>query len=111
MHTPQMREYQVAGRARPTEANPVPKIYRMRVFAPNPVQARSRFWYVRRDRGCVAVVMLIDGCWLLIWVLVADLNDVEELFHVPYARRSFSDLVLRCFPSHSRYFLTKLRCV
>lgn len=41
----QMREYQVAGRARPTKDGEQPKIYRMRVFAPNPVQARSRFWY------------------------------------------------------------------
>jgi len=29
----------------PTEANPTPKLYRMRVFAPNEVVAKSRFWY------------------------------------------------------------------
>jgi large subunit ribosomal protein L18Ae len=42
-----MREYQVAGRARSefTKPGEKAKIYRMRVFAPNPVQARSRFWY------------------------------------------------------------------
>jgi large subunit ribosomal protein L18Ae len=29
----------------PTDANPTPKLYRMRVFAPNEVVAKSRFWY------------------------------------------------------------------
>ena len=38
-------EYQVIGRARPTETNPAPKIYRMKIFAPTHVHAKSRFWY------------------------------------------------------------------
>ncbi|KAH8166004.1 hypothetical protein CIB48_g2233 [Xylaria polymorpha] len=38
-------EYQVIGRHLPTEANPTPKLYRMRIFAPNEVVAKSRFWY------------------------------------------------------------------
>lgn len=29
----------------PTEINPTPKLYRMRIFAPNTVVAKSRFWY------------------------------------------------------------------
>ena len=33
------------GRHLPTEANPTPKLYRMRIFAPNTVVAKSRFWY------------------------------------------------------------------
>ncbi|KKA25011.1 60S ribosomal protein L20 [Rasamsonia emersonii CBS 393.64] len=40
-----LNEYQVIGRHLPTEANPTPKLYRMRIFAPNPVVAKSRFWY------------------------------------------------------------------
>jgi large subunit ribosomal protein L18Ae len=39
------QEYQVVGRHLPTEANSTPKLYRMRIFAPNDVVARSRFWY------------------------------------------------------------------
>ncbi|RHZ51094.1 60S ribosomal eL20 domain-containing protein [Aspergillus thermomutatus] len=35
----------VIGRHLPTEANPTPKLYRMRIFAPNTVVAKSRFWY------------------------------------------------------------------
>jgi hypothetical protein len=40
-----LTEYQVIGRHLPTEANPSPKLYRMRIFAPNTVVAKSRFWY------------------------------------------------------------------
>ncbi|KAL1970605.1 hypothetical protein VTN77DRAFT_4249 [Rasamsonia byssochlamydoides] len=40
-----LNEYQVIGRHLPTEANPTPKLYRMRIFAPNAVVAKSRFWY------------------------------------------------------------------
>merc|ERR1712137_408409 len=39
------QEYQVIGRHLPSEANPTPKIYRMRIFAPDDVVAKSRFWY------------------------------------------------------------------
>ncbi|KAF8327258.1 putative 60S large subunit ribosomal protein [Cantharellus anzutake] len=38
-------EFQIIGRHLPTEANPTPKLYRMRIFAPNPVVAKSRFWF------------------------------------------------------------------
>jgi large subunit ribosomal protein L18Ae len=37
--------YHVVGRKRPTEADPSPQIYRMRLFARDQVQAKSRFWY------------------------------------------------------------------
>lgn len=40
-----LKEYQVIGRHLPTESNPEPKLYRMRIFAPNEVVAKSRFWY------------------------------------------------------------------
>ncbi|KAJ5503546.1 Ribosomal L18ae protein family [Penicillium fimorum] len=40
-----LTEYQVIGRHMPNEANPTPKLYRMRIFAPNTVVAKSRFWY------------------------------------------------------------------
>ena len=43
--TGRLTEYQVVGRHLPTETNPTPKLYRMRLFAPNTVVAKSRFWY------------------------------------------------------------------
>jgi hypothetical protein len=40
-----LHEYQVIGRKLPSEADATPKLYRMRLFAPNTVVAKSRFWY------------------------------------------------------------------
>lgn len=42
------QEYQVIGRKLPSEKEPEPKLYRMRIFAPNDVVAKSRFWYFLR---------------------------------------------------------------
>ncbi len=43
-----LQEYQVIGRHLPTETNPTPSLYRMRIFAPNQVIAKSRYWYFLR---------------------------------------------------------------
>lgn len=43
-----LKEYQVVGRHLPTASEPTPKLYRMRIFAPNEVVAKSRFWYFLR---------------------------------------------------------------
>ncbi|RPA80473.1 60S ribosomal protein L20 [Ascobolus immersus RN42] len=40
-----LHEYQVIGRKLPSETEESPKLYRMRIFAPNDVVAKSRFWY------------------------------------------------------------------
>merc|ERR1711874_242104 len=40
-----LKEYSVIGRKLPTEAEPNPQLYKMRVFAPDMVCAKSRFWY------------------------------------------------------------------
>lgn len=40
-----MHEYLVLGRGLPSERDPKPKIYRMQVFAPNALVAKSKFWY------------------------------------------------------------------
>ncbi|XP_041023994.1 60S ribosomal protein L18a isoform X2 [Juglans microcarpa x Juglans regia] len=41
-------QYQVVGRALPTEADEHPKIYRMKLWATNEVRAKSKFWYFLR---------------------------------------------------------------
>ncbi|KAI4155705.1 MAG: hypothetical protein LQ340_000820 [Diploschistes diacapsis] len=43
--TGRLTEFQVIGRHLPTETNATPKLYRMRIFAPNTTVAKSRFWY------------------------------------------------------------------
>jgi len=40
-----LREYQVVGRKLPSQKDTVPRLYRMRLFAPNEVIGKSRFWY------------------------------------------------------------------
>ena len=41
----QYRQYQVVGRKIPTESDPTPPMYRLKVFAQDEVFAKSRFWY------------------------------------------------------------------
>mmetsp|Transcript_7883 Transcript_7883/g.12737 ORF Transcript_7883/g.12737 Transcript_7883/m.12737 type:complete len:177 (+) Transcript_7883:148-678(+) len=40
-----VKHFQVIGRKAPTDADPAPQLYRMQIFAPNKVTAKSRFWY------------------------------------------------------------------
>lgn len=40
-----LHQYHIVGRKAPTETEPSPQIFRMRIFAPNEVVAKSRFWY------------------------------------------------------------------
>ncbi|EGD98622.1 60S ribosomal protein L18A [Trichophyton tonsurans CBS 112818] len=61
-----LNEYQVIGRHLPTETQPTPKLYRMRIFAPNTVVAKSRFWYflgkmrkVKKASGEIVAVNVI----------------------------------------------------
>lgn len=44
-----MHEYQIVGRRLPSAAEPSPKLYKMRIFAPNEVVAKSRFFYFLRQ--------------------------------------------------------------
>lgn len=69
--TARFQEYQVIGRHLPSEANPTPKIYRMRIFAPNDVVAKSRFWYflgklrkIKKANGEIISLNQVRGLWL-----------------------------------------------
>lgn len=62
-----LTEYQVIGRRLPTESVPEPKLFRMRIFAPNTVVAKSRYWYflqklhkVKRASGEIVSVNVIS---------------------------------------------------
>ncbi len=37
-------QYQVVGRHLPTEKEPEPTVYRMKLWATDPVRAKSKFW-------------------------------------------------------------------
>ena len=68
-----MHEYQVIGRKTPTEIDPAPKLFRMRVFAPNPVIAKSRYWsFMRRQekfkRACGEIINVVEVCCLILFI-------------------------------------------
>ncbi|KAL6270327.1 hypothetical protein ACE6H2_027238 [Prunus campanulata] len=48
MVTFRFHQYQVVGRALPSEKDEHPKIYRMKLWATNEVRAKSKFWYFLR---------------------------------------------------------------
>ncbi|CBI30856.3 hypothetical protein PVL29_013227 [Vitis rotundifolia] len=48
MVTFRFHQYQVVGRALPSESDEHPKIYRMKLWATNEVRAKSKFWYFLR---------------------------------------------------------------
>lgn len=43
-----LKQYRVVGRRLPTEKDVHTPLYQMKIFAPNTVQAKSRFWYFIR---------------------------------------------------------------
>lgn len=45
----QLKEYEVIGRKLPTEKEPTTPLYKMRIFAPDNIVAKSRFWYFLRQ--------------------------------------------------------------
>ena len=44
-----MKEYEVIGRKLPTEKEKTTPLYKMRIFAPDRIVAKSRFWYFLRQ--------------------------------------------------------------
>eukprot|EP00341_Mesodinium_pulex_P010556 CAMPEP_0116916670 /NCGR_PEP_ID=MMETSP0467-20121206/18674_1 /TAXON_ID=283647 /ORGANISM="Mesodinium pulex, Strain SPMC105" /LENGTH=193 /DNA_ID=CAMNT_0004593593 /DNA_START=19 /DNA_END=600 /DNA_ORIENTATION=- len=40
-----LHQYHVVGRKAPTESDPSPQVFRMRLFCKDEVRAKSRFWY------------------------------------------------------------------
>ena len=80
-------EYQVVGRHLPTADEPTPKLYRMRIFAPNEVVAKSRFWYylrklkkVKKANGeIVAVTKVSFKCYSLDDLLTKHLASFQSL--------------------------------
>lgn len=68
-----MRQFYVVGRGLPTEAEPNPQVYRMRLFARDQVLARSKFWYhmkrqhkIRKIQGEIIQTSEVSNATLLI---------------------------------------------
>lgn len=79
-----LNEYQVIGRHLPTDTNPTPKLYRMRIFAPNTVVAKSRFWYflmkLRKVKKSNGEIITINLVWTLLQLNSME-NRIAEAWH------------------------------
>ena len=78
-----MKEYQVIGRKLPSDKDTSPKLYRMRVFAPNDVVAKSRFWYYLRKlrkvkKAAGELVGVNQVRWTEFPVVTVENSDVSE---------------------------------
>ena len=58
-----LREFEITGRRIPSPAEQDPEIYQMRIFAPNYVVAKSRFWYhMRQLKSLKSTAGQLLGC-------------------------------------------------
>merc|ERR1712142_1353899 len=62
----QLKEFKIVGRGLPSSKNQNPPLYRMRIFAPDEVTAKSRFWYfakklrkIKKTKGEVVCCQLV----------------------------------------------------
>lgn len=62
-----MKEYEIIGRANPSESDSEPQLFKMRIFAPNSVVAKSRFFYflrklkkIKRSNGEVVSIEIVE---------------------------------------------------
>ncbi|KAK9712201.1 60S ribosomal protein L20B, partial [Basidiobolus ranarum] len=55
-----LHEYQIIGRKLPSEKEPVPRLFRMRIFAPNEVVAKSRVWLLLSKRKNVKKAAVVN---------------------------------------------------
>ncbi|KAI9092664.1 ribosomal L18ae/LX protein domain-containing protein [Phlyctochytrium arcticum] len=104
-----LHEYQVIGRRSPTESEPTPKLFRMRLFAPNEVVAKSRFWYflkqvnkVKKASGeIVAVNEIFEKKPLAvknfgIWIRYNSRSGTHNMYK-EYRELSRTDAVASCY--------------
>lgn len=67
-----MRLFQVIGRKAPTKTDENPSAYRMKIFAPNEVLARSRFWYfmhqMRKMKKTTGEILDVNEVSIWLWL-------------------------------------------
>lgn len=101
-----LTEYQVIGRHLPTEANPAPKLYRMRIFAPNTVVAKSRFWYflmklrkVKKANGEIVSVNVVCRRPPLWKAILISFRSTRSVHWRSRTLESGSDMILARVPT------------
>lgn len=79
-----MKEYEVIGRKLPTEKEKTTPLYKMRIFAPDRIVAKSRFWYFLRQlkkfkKSTGEIVSLKQVCISMIMILL-NVHNFSKLF-------------------------------
>eukprot|EP00184_Porphyridium_aerugineum_P004110 CAMPEP_0184693266 /NCGR_PEP_ID=MMETSP0313-20130426/1530_1 /TAXON_ID=2792 /ORGANISM="Porphyridium aerugineum, Strain SAG 1380-2" /LENGTH=185 /DNA_ID=CAMNT_0027151299 /DNA_START=93 /DNA_END=650 /DNA_ORIENTATION=- len=85
-----LHEYVVVGRKQPSETDPTPPVYKMRIFAPNNVVAKSRFWYYLRQ---LRKMKKASGEILAVHEIFDETPDTVKNFGVWIRYKSRSDTV------------------
>merc|ERR1711900_119847 len=117
------QEYQVIGRKLPSDKEPQPKLYRMRIFAPNDVVAKSRFWYflrklrkVKKATGEVVAVNVISEKKPLkvknfgIWLRYDSRSGTHNMYK-EYRELSRADAVHACYQDMAARHRARFRSV
>jgi large subunit ribosomal protein L18Ae len=81
-------EYQVIGRKLPTEADANPKLYRMRIFAPNEVCSVSNVCSTGRDYNRLKQVVAKSRFWYYLRQLKKVKKATGEIVSVNQVRRT-----------------------
>lgn len=70
----QLKEFEVIGRKLPSEKEKKTPLYKMRIFAPEPIVAKSRFWYFLRQlkkfKKSTGEIVSVKVCIIFILLLL-----------------------------------------
>ena len=100
-------QFHVVGRHLPTEKDANPTLYRMKLWATDPVRAKSKFWWVKEGSSA-----LFQSCLLFYWSCFGSCSPLfnQEACCILY--QGFHTAILlgtNVLVSCCRYFLRKLR--
>ncbi|KAL7749727.1 60S ribosomal protein L20B [Sorochytrium milnesiophthora] len=120
---PQFHEYQVIGRRLPTDANPQPKLYRMRIFAPNATVAKSRFFYflrkVRKAKKATSEIVSVNEIFekrpdtvktFGIWLRYDSRSGTHNMYK-EYREMSRNEAVFACYQDMAARHRARFRSI
>lgn len=104
-----MHEFQIIGRKLPSAADPKPQLYKMRIFAPNSVVAKSRFFYflrklkkIKRSAGEIVSLSQVHERFPLriknfgIWIRYNSRSGTHNMYK-EYREMNRADAVQACY--------------
>ena len=69
----QLKQFEIIGRSLPSQKCPSPPLFKMNIFAPDEVVAKSKFWYftaklrkIKKMKGELVSYRQVSHAWLLV---------------------------------------------